>query len=86
MLNLIRTRLRPGHHWVTPLPITMASNEPAGSSPTPPPRPTREPQGSPGAAPTPAAPLPGLDVSELNSDTMFDRFFGTPTAPAPPRR
>ena len=89
MLNLLRTRLCPGHDWVTQLPMTMASGEPLGPPTVSPPQPAREPSsspaGSPASEPAPPAPLPGLDVSELNSDTMFDKLFGPPGTPGPMR-
>jgi hypothetical protein len=30
--------------------------------------------------------MPGVDVSELNSETLFDRLFGNKPPASPPRR
>jgi len=63
--------------------MTAESQLPREGPPSVPPR-------GPGLPParsdkSPLQPMPGVEVSELNSDTVFDRLFGA-LPPAPPAR
>ena len=71
-----RTRLIHGSAW-----LRMATDsQPARDGPAsvPPRLPPTRPDHK-----LPAQPLPGVEVSELTSDTVFDRLFGH-LPPAPP--
>lgn len=74
-----RTRLNPGSSWLR---VAADSQLPREGPPSVPPRAPGLPPARPDKLPQP---IPGVEVSELNSDTMFDRLFG-PLPPAPPPR
>lgn len=84
-MNIIpRTRLNPGSAWIRCAADATASEQP-------PPMPRRAPFEPPTSTSSPPAPMPGVDVSELDSQTLFDRLFGnTPAGSTPagglPRR
>lgn len=64
-MNTPRTRLSPGHRWPDSR-LSFAITQPS----TLPPEATR-----PRPLPPPAG-MPGVEVHELDSDTVFDRHFG----------
>lgn len=79
-MNLIpRTRLHPGSAWI------RCAADPSASE-QPPPMPRRAPFEPPPTPARPPSPMPGVDVNELNSETLFDRLFGNRPAGSPPTR
>jgi len=90
-MNFLRTRLRPGHPWVnstgglsvapdSQLAVSSISGQPRIPGLAKAPAEAGAPQGQ-------ATQLPGLEVIELDSETVFDRLFGgPPDEPLPPRR
>lgn len=87
-MNFLRTRIRPGHPWVNSIGgLSVApDSQLAVSSSAGLPRAPSAPA-EPGSPSAQATSLPGLDVVELDSETVFDRLFGSPPDdPPPPRR
>lgn len=76
-----RTRLFPGSSWLR---VTAESQLPREGPPSVTPRGPGLPPARPDKLP--AQPMPGVEVSELNSDTVFDRHFGHLPPASPPRR
>lgn len=89
-MNFLRTRIRPGHPWVNSiggLSVAPDSQLAVSSTTGVPPRHSAHPPAD--DAPDKGFPptLPGLEVTELDSETVFDRLFGSPPDdPTPPRR
>jgi hypothetical protein len=74
-MNTIRTRLQPGSPWIHD-----------GTDARLPDRPStfRRPRALAPARPSPSpSPAMGVEVSELQGDTLFDRLFGASPSPAP---
>ena len=72
-----RTRLSPGSPWIG---AAADSQPPRDGAPSVPPRLPGQPTSRPDRLPP--QPIPGVEVSEIDSDTAFDRLFGhLPAAP-----